>query len=51
MFGWFASPIFQVEGIPPVLHFVDRRPMREIVTGAALVILVFGALAMWGMIR
>jgi len=33
MFSWFASPIFQVEGIPPVLHVVDRRPMREIITG------------------
>ena len=51
MFSWFASPIFQVEGIPPVLHVVDRRPMREIITGAATVLLVFGALAMWGMIR
>ncbi len=51
MFGWFASPIFQVEGISPVLHVVDRRPMREIITGAALVLLVFGALAMWGMVR
>jgi rhomboid protease GluP len=51
MFSWFASPIFQVEGIPPVLHVVDRRPMREIITGAALVLLVFGALAMWGMVR
>src|SRR6266540_244553 len=51
MFGWFASPIFQVEGISPILHLVDRRPMREIITGAALVLLVFGALAMWGMVR
>jgi rhomboid protease GluP len=51
MFGWFASPIFQVEGIPPLLHLVDRRPMREIITGAALVLVVFGALAMWGMVR
>ncbi len=51
MFGWFASPIFQVEGISPILHLVDRRPMREIITGAALVLLVFGALALWGMVR
>lgn len=51
MFGWFASPIFQVEGIPPLLHVVDQRPLREIITGAALVILVFGALAMWGMVK
>jgi rhomboid protease GluP len=51
MFSWFASPLFQVEGTPPVLHLVDRRPIREIITGAALVILVFGALAMWGLVR
>ncbi len=51
MFSWFASPIWQIEGIAPVLHLVDQRPTREVLTGAATVILVFGALAMWGMIK
>ena len=51
MFSWFASPIWEVEGIAPVLQLVDQRPSREVLVGAALVVLVFGGLAMWGMVR
>jgi rhomboid protease GluP len=51
IFGWLGSPIWEIEGIAPVLHLVDQRPMREVLTGAALVVLVFGGLAMWGMVR
>jgi rhomboid protease GluP len=51
MFSWFASPIWEVEGIAPVLQLVDQRPSREVLVGAALVVLVFGGLAMWGMVK
>jgi rhomboid protease GluP len=51
MFSWFASPVWEVEGIAPQLQLVDQRPTREVITGAALVVLVFGGLAMWGMIK
>ena len=51
MFTWFASPIWEIEGIQPLLQLVDRRSTREVVTGAALVLVVFGALALWGMVR
>jgi rhomboid protease GluP len=51
IFTSFAGPRWEVEGIPPALNLVDRRSFREIVVGAATVILIFGALAMWGMIR
>ena len=51
MFSWFASPIWEVEGIAPLLQLVDQRPTREVITGAALVVLVFGGLAMRGMER
>jgi rhomboid protease GluP len=51
MFSWFASPIWEVEGIAPLLQLVDQRPTREVITGAALVVLVFGGLAMWGMVK
>ena len=51
MFTWFASPIWEIEGIQPMLQLVDRRPTREVVTGAALVLIVFSALAIWGMVR
>jgi len=49
MFSWFAGPVWEVEGIPPVLRFVDRRPAREVLIGIALVVLFFGALAVWGL--
>ena len=50
MFTWFAGPIWKIEGAPPALHLVDQRETRDVIVGAALVILVFSALAMWGMI-
>jgi hypothetical protein len=34
-----------------MLQLVDKRSSREVITGAALVLIVFGALAMWGMVR
>lgn len=52
MFTWFASPLWKVE--PNFLggfQLVDNRPAREVVTGAVLVLAVFGALAVWGMVR
>ena len=50
MFTWFAGPIWKIEGIAPALHLVDQRSTRDVIVGAATVILVFSALAMWGMI-
>jgi rhomboid protease GluP len=51
MFTWFAGPLWEIEGIAPVLQLVDQRPSREVIVGAATVMLVFGALAMWGLTR
>lgn len=51
MFTWFASPLWEIEGIQPMLQLVDKRPSREVVTGAVLVLAVFGALAVWGIFR
>lgn len=51
MFTWFASPIWVIEGIQPFLQLADKRSSREVITGAALVLIVFGGLAMWGMVR
>jgi rhomboid protease GluP len=50
IFTFFAGPRFEVEGIYPALHLVDTREPREILTGAAAVILIFGALTVWGII-
>jgi rhomboid protease GluP len=51
IFALFAGPRFEVEGIYPALHLADRREPQEVLTGVALVILVFGALAMIGFIH
>lgn len=49
MFAWFASPRWALTGIAPELKLADQRESREIFTGAALVALVFGGLAVWGL--
>jgi rhomboid protease GluP len=49
MFAWFAGPRWQVAGIYPNLHLEDLREFREITMGASVTILVFGALAAWGL--
>ena len=49
MFAWFSSPRWMVEGISPDLHLVDQREYREVVVGMGLVVIVFGALAAWGL--
>ncbi|MBI2757638.1 MAG: rhomboid family intramembrane serine protease [Chloroflexi bacterium] len=49
IFAWFAGPRWEVEGMYPALQLADKREPREVLTGAAVVILIFGALAMIGM--
>ena len=51
IFTWFAGPLWEVEGIQPAYHLVDQRPLREVLIGAATVVLIFGGLATWGMMR
>ena len=49
IFTLFAGPKWEIEGIAPTYNLVDQRPVREVIIGAALVVLIFGGLAMWGM--
>ena len=51
MFTSFAGPLWEIDGIQPAYHLVDRRPMRAVIVGAATVLFIFGTLAMWGMVR
>lgn len=51
MFSTFAGPIYEVEGIYPDYHLVDRRPTSAVMIGAVMVLLIFGGLAFWGMVR
>ena len=51
LFTFLAGPVWKIEGISPALHVVDQRSTRDVIVGAATVLLVFGAVAMWGMIR
>ncbi len=49
IFTWFAGARWSVAGIPPEMTLVDEREPREIITGAAVVVLIFSLLAAWGM--
>jgi len=52
MFAWFAGPRWEVAGAAfSGFKLEDQRESREIVLGAGLVILVFGALAVWGLLN
>ena len=51
MFASFAGPLWEVEGIPPMLQLVDQRESRSVFTGAVVTAVIFGALAMWGILR
>jgi hypothetical protein len=51
MFTALAGPLWQVEAGLTGYSLADKRPMRDVVTGAAAVILVFGAAAVWGIAR
>jgi rhomboid protease GluP len=51
MFSWFAGPVWEIEGIAPALHLEDQRPAHEVLIGALTVVLVFGGLAVWGLMR
>lgn len=51
MFTSFAGPLWQVEGNMAGYSLVDKRPARDVITGSSAVLLVFGALALWGMMR
>jgi rhomboid protease GluP len=52
VFTWFAGPVWEVQPalMGGSLALTDRREPREVVTGAATVVLIFGALAVWGLI-
>lgn len=50
VFTWFAGPRWKVEGIYPDLRLKDSTEFREIIVGASAVVLLFGLLAVWGMI-
>jgi rhomboid protease GluP len=51
IFTWFAGPRWEVEGTYPDLHLTDLRGPRSALNGAAVVVLIFGALAVLEMVR
>jgi len=50
IFTWFAGPRWRVEGIPPLLHLVDEREMRDVITGTLVAFIIFAGLAVWGIL-
>ena len=51
MFTWFAGPVWAVESNLFGYSLVDKRPARDVLVGVAVVVFVFGVLALWGMVR
>ena len=49
VFTWFGGPLWDVEGVYPLLRLVDRRAARDVVIAMAAVLIVFGILALLGM--
>jgi len=50
MFTWFAGPVWAVESNLFGYSLVDKRPSRDVLVGVAVVVFIFGALALWGMV-
>ena len=51
MFTSLAGPLWQVQATLTGYSLTDRRPIRDVIVGAAVVLFVFSALALWGMVR
>lgn len=51
IFTSFAGPAWELEGIRPMYHLVDRRDAGGVIVGAATVLFIFGGLAFWGLVR
>jgi len=51
LFATIAGTIWEVTGLQPELHFEDKREFRDWITGAGLVLLIFGALSAWGFVK
>ena len=51
IFTSFAGPVWEIEGIQPTYHLVDRRESSGVLIGAAVVLFSFGGLAVWGLVR
>ena len=51
MFTSFAGPLWEVEANMNGYTLVDKRPTRDLTVGASVVVLIFGALALWGIVR
>ena len=49
IFTWFGGPLWQVEGLYPLLRLVDKREGRDVVVGAAAALIIFGGLALLGL--
>jgi len=49
IFTWFAGPLWAVESNLFGYSLVDKRPARDVLVGAAVVVFIFGALTLWGM--
>jgi rhomboid protease GluP len=48
IFTWFGGPLWQVDGVYPLLRLVDKRAGRDVALGLAVAMSAFSALAIVG---
>jgi rhomboid protease GluP len=51
VFAWFASPIWKVVGMPPEIKLTDERTLSDWALGMVAVLVIFGGLTIWGMLK
>jgi rhomboid protease GluP len=51
IFAWFGGPNWKVEGFHPIFRLVDERTAQDVFLAALAVLIPFGALAIWGMMK
>lgn len=49
-YTWFAGPLWKVVGNYPDLRLADQREFRDIILGTSIVLVIFGGLAIWGIL-
>jgi rhomboid protease GluP len=51
IFAWFASPIWKVVGTPPDIKLEDERSLNDWALGMTAVLVIFGTLAGWEILK
>jgi rhomboid protease GluP len=51
IFAWFASPVWKVVGAANEIKLEDERTLSDWALGIVVVLVIFGGLAIWGLLN